>query len=175
MILRSNPASRAAILNPCREASYGAGEGESRIADDLLREGTRGEPGASQYLGYSDLHRLRHWPTAYSSASVSSESSGCAVPPTALDHCAVASTSASCGSPVAAGTNFATGHRCAASLATDSPAHRFSALEGSSSPARSPSRLPNPPARERRIPRSSTRSWIAWLRSESGTASANRP
>ncbi len=87
------------------------------------------------------------------------------MPPTAPDHCAVASTSASCGSPVAAGTNFATGHKYAASSATDSPAHRFSALEGSSSPARSPSRLPNPPARERRTPRSSTRSWIAWLRS----------
>jgi hypothetical protein len=51
-------------------------------------------------------HRSRHWPTAYSSVSISSESSGCAVPPTVPDHCAVASTSASCGSPVAAGTNF---------------------------------------------------------------------
>src|SRR5207249_4666952 len=36
------------------------------------------------------------------------------------------------------------GPNMTASSATDSPAHRFSALEGSSSPARSPSRHPNP-------------------------------
>src|SRR6266700_2257211 len=142
----------------------------------LMRIAFAGQNGVNDRLSsHSAQRHSAHWPIEYSSASAPFGSAGCAALPLAPDHCAAASTFASSEFAATAGTNCAKAHRCAASSAIDSPARRFCAPADSSSPAHSPGTLPNPPLRECRIPRSSTRPWTASQRSESRIASAIGP
>src|SRR6266702_3758588 len=98
----------------------------------------RGRVRRPEWLGRSPApsfhsRHLTRWLVGYSFALVPSACAECGAPRRAPDHCAAASKFASCGSLERAETSSATDRRCAASSATDSPAHRSCVLVSSSS------------------------------------------